>query len=476
LGAGDWFPLTIVDASANLEIVKVTGRAGAILTIVRGQEGTTARSFAAGSKCDLRQTAAAIDAKVDVSALDTDGTLANNSDQKVATQKAAKSYVDTAISAIKGGVSSAFDTLAEIATALTTLLPLAGGTMAGDIDMNGNDLRKLATLNDGPLGGLRNKLLNGDFYFYERASAQSIAPTTGVSVAAGASAYVLDRWRITNNTNQAVVISQQLHTLGQSGVPGSPKFKMRAAFATAPTSGTLRVAQRVEGSDTLSGSAASARGYFTGPAGAEVLACEIVQNFGTGGSPSPSVTTGAASLDVATIYNAATQSRKALFAIPTIAGKTLGTSGDYLELAWTLTPRQAGNYELSHMSLVEGDASSESDPFSPRPNVLELALIRRYFWYEFVVAKASRRTIDANGALGFSYNFPVRMRALPALGYVANLGWADGEAQYVFTTGITFGRIHISGFSGAGGLPSGIGSTVNATWVVGVPVYGDAEL
>lgn len=59
LGAGEWFPLTVVDTAGNMEIMKVTARTGAALTVVRGQEGTTAKSFPAGSKCDLRLTAAA---------------------------------------------------------------------------------------------------------------------------------------------------------------------------------------------------------------------------------------------------------------------------------------------------------------------------------------------------------------------------------------------------------------------------------
>lgn len=59
LGAGEWFPLTVVDSAGNMEIMRVTARSGATLTVTRGQEGTTAKSFAAGSKCDIRLTAAA---------------------------------------------------------------------------------------------------------------------------------------------------------------------------------------------------------------------------------------------------------------------------------------------------------------------------------------------------------------------------------------------------------------------------------
>lgn len=58
--AGEWFPLTIVDNAGNMEIVKATARAGAIITVQRAQEGTTAKAFAAGARVDLRATAAAL--------------------------------------------------------------------------------------------------------------------------------------------------------------------------------------------------------------------------------------------------------------------------------------------------------------------------------------------------------------------------------------------------------------------------------
>jgi hypothetical protein len=60
LAAGDWFPATIVDSGGNMEIVRVTARNSATLTITRAQEGTTARAFAAGARIDVRLTAAAI--------------------------------------------------------------------------------------------------------------------------------------------------------------------------------------------------------------------------------------------------------------------------------------------------------------------------------------------------------------------------------------------------------------------------------
>ncbi len=60
LSAGDWFPLTLVNSSGQFEIAHVTARSGDVLTLTRAQEGTTALSFPAGSRVELRLTAAAV--------------------------------------------------------------------------------------------------------------------------------------------------------------------------------------------------------------------------------------------------------------------------------------------------------------------------------------------------------------------------------------------------------------------------------
>ena len=60
---GDYFYITVVDtASGDNEIVKVTTRSSDTFTVVRGQDGTTARAFAAGAKVELRIVRALLDA------------------------------------------------------------------------------------------------------------------------------------------------------------------------------------------------------------------------------------------------------------------------------------------------------------------------------------------------------------------------------------------------------------------------------
>jgi hypothetical protein len=57
-GSGNYFYATLITASGNIEIVKVTDRTSDTFTIVRARDGTTARSFAANDRIELRPVAA----------------------------------------------------------------------------------------------------------------------------------------------------------------------------------------------------------------------------------------------------------------------------------------------------------------------------------------------------------------------------------------------------------------------------------
>ena len=66
---GDFFLVTLYQKvgqdEVNHEIVKCTARVGDVLTVVRAQEGTTARAFSADDPVELRLTAGALTAKQD---------------------------------------------------------------------------------------------------------------------------------------------------------------------------------------------------------------------------------------------------------------------------------------------------------------------------------------------------------------------------------------------------------------------------
>ncbi len=61
--AGDYITCTIDDNAGNREIIHVTARASNVLTVVRGQEGTSGAAFASGINIEGRLTAQAISNK-----------------------------------------------------------------------------------------------------------------------------------------------------------------------------------------------------------------------------------------------------------------------------------------------------------------------------------------------------------------------------------------------------------------------------
>ena len=114
LGVGDWFWGTLYNATNQLEVVKVTARTGDALTVIRGQDGTTAIAYSAGDGFDLRITAATFSNFVKDTTLTTtlatiagtyeslasksnDIGLSADSATLYPTQHATKSYVDTKI-------------------------------------------------------------------------------------------------------------------------------------------------------------------------------------------------------------------------------------------------------------------------------------------------------------------------------------------------------------------------------------------
>lgn len=62
LAAGDWFPLAIQNVQGDIEYMRVTARAGDVMTVTREQEGTQAIIFDAGDVVFLPLTVNALKA------------------------------------------------------------------------------------------------------------------------------------------------------------------------------------------------------------------------------------------------------------------------------------------------------------------------------------------------------------------------------------------------------------------------------
>ena len=140
--AGDYFYATLVDSSNNIEIVKCTARSGDNFTVVRAQEGTTARAYAAGSKLEARPTAAGLLAiasdNVPIGSTSVVGLLQLNdstnstSTTQAATARALKAAYDLAAAALPAaGGTVTSNVLFNASPILANAIPLAFRNSAG---------------------------------------------------------------------------------------------------------------------------------------------------------------------------------------------------------------------------------------------------------------------------------------------------------------------------------------------------------
>lgn len=111
LSNGDWFLLTLYRVSgvqeSGHEVVKVTSLVGNALTVQRSFEGAAASQFIiAGTEVQARNTAKSLEAKADVTALNTVATTAasgvSKGDAAQATANTANTKADSALSALAG--------------------------------------------------------------------------------------------------------------------------------------------------------------------------------------------------------------------------------------------------------------------------------------------------------------------------------------------------------------------------------------
>lgn len=76
-GSGNWFYVTLIDSSNNLEICQVTATSGDQFTVTRGVDGTSPRAYASGNRVELRWNAAVItDLQTEINAVQTNLTAA----------------------------------------------------------------------------------------------------------------------------------------------------------------------------------------------------------------------------------------------------------------------------------------------------------------------------------------------------------------------------------------------------------------
>lgn len=325
----------------------------------------------------------------------------------------------------------------------------------------------------------RNKLINANFDFWRWNTSQ----------ASGVNNYgSCDRWRhgVVGSTR---TISQQSFTLGQTDVPGEPKYFCRCTITSGASAASdfTHTVQHIESVRTFAGETITATFYAKSDSILN-MASEFVQHFGTGGTPSSPVTT----LGVTThALTTSWQQFTVTTILPSISGKTLGTNNDdslrlflWFDAGTTYDSRtnslgsQTGSFDIAKFSLQKGTSDLET---IERDVDEDLAACQRFMnkSYNTEIVPGSITSIGAiteyvtrNSASNSpGIRFPVTMRAAPTVSLYSpvsgNGSVVDGGGTDRTASALTPGQSGITGI-----LITGSATSEQINW----HYLADAEL
>ena len=310
---------------------------------------------------------------------------------------------------------------------MATTTPNYGWTVPTSSDLVKNGATAIETLGDSVDESLwnsgygqagKNKIINGDFTINQRAF--TTTTTNG--------AYGFDRWTNALTTGGGTVtFSAQTFTLGAAPVAGyeSTNFYRCVTSGQVNTDARATFRQNIESVKTFAGQTITVSFYAKAATGTPNLNVEILQVFGSGGSPSAEVSTVGTKQAITTSWARYSWT----IAVPSISGKTIGTSGgDMLRLNIWASAGSTRNAESGTLGIqnnpfdiwaVQAEYGSTATPFQTATGTIqgELDACMRYYY-----RSVTNGTASTWFASGFAYNstrllaffkLPVRMRVNP---------------------------------------------------------------
>lgn len=267
------------------------------------------------------------------------------------------------------------------------------------------------------LSGTKNFIINGGFDINQRGLTSTGTTASG--------SFGFDRWSPVN-ADGTVTYSAQTFTPGDLSIFGYEATNYARMVTSGQTAVTARASlnQRIEDVRTLAGNTVTVSFWAKAASGNPKVALELIQGFGTGGSPSTTVQTYGGQITLTTTW-----ARYSLtVSIPAITGKTIGTNKDsYLEVyLWTSAGSnfnsRTGSLGIQNNTVdfwgVQVEEGSTATPFSRACSTIagELAACQRYY-YRITTGTSQRVYIPGQAwsttkaDLGFV--FPTPMRRAP---------------------------------------------------------------
>jgi hypothetical protein len=261
-------------------------------------------------------------------------------------------------------------------TAVTAGTGITGGGTSGDVTVSFDQ----ANFGGGQYAAGKNKIINGDFAINQR-DFTSVSGSTVTSIG-------FDRW-VNSGSGGTITYTAQTFTLGSAPVAGYEGKNYIDVQTTGQSASnvTTRLDQRIESVRTFAGQTATFSFWAKAASGTPKIAVELDQQFGTGGSPSSRVTTYGGQVTLSTSW----ARYSVTIAVPSIAGKTIGTSGsDYLALDLWVSAGTDFNARTGSLGIqtntfsiwgVQAEAGSTATPFQTATGTIqgELAACQRYY-------------------------------------------------------------------------------------------------
>ena len=266
-----------------------------------------------------------------------------------------------------------------------------------------------------------NYIINGAFEINQRNFSSSTSQTYG-----------FDRWLFIPSGG-TVTHSAQTFTLGSAPVAGYEGTNYARIVTTGQTATNSRasIQQPIENVRTLAGQTITVSFWAKASSGTPNVSVELVQSFGSGGSPSSTVTGSVAANTVKKIGISSSWARySATLSVPSIAGKTIGTDVNSSSLALVLWVSAGSDSNTRTDSLgiqsntfdfwgVQVEKGSVATAFRRNANSIqgELAACQRYYYR--IVSGSSAYSYFASGvapsttAFNWIVQMPVTMRVAP---------------------------------------------------------------
>lgn len=262
-----------------------------------------------------------------------------------------------------------------------------------------------------------NRIINGAFDFWQRGTSFT------------ASAYGADRW-VNGNSGGTVTQSRQAFTLGDTLGSNNPTYFLRQTVSGQTLSSSFALTlQRFENVRSYAGQTITVLGWARRSSGTGNMVVEAEQAFGTGGSPSANVN--AISATTVTLTGSFAPFAVTM-TIPSITGKTLGTSGtDGLNISFWTSGGSDYNARTNSLGLqtigvdlwgihvkVGTHATAATDLYKQPELGPELARCQRYYQQ---LGGSSAGDILCQGvasttvAMSANISFPTTMRTTPTI-------------------------------------------------------------